>query len=185
MESPMHLPEVIAVEQESQQMGLSVTAPELHGSLSGLLAGGGCNGPDWLAMVLADAGVAAPPKGSVLERLYQATASQLEDPDFAFQLLLADDGATLAARAHALFEWCRAFLGGFGLAAHCRSVLSAEGDEILRDLAKLAQASVDDFDMNEEKEDGSLEEIEEFVRVAVLLLHGDCLIGPCAPQRLN
>ncbi len=59
----MHLPEVIAVEQESQQMGLSVTAPELHGSLSGLLAGGGCNGPDWLAMILADAEVAAPPKG--------------------------------------------------------------------------------------------------------------------------
>ncbi|AXI83372.1 YecA family protein [Xylella taiwanensis] len=180
----MHLPEVIAVQQESRQLGLSATATELHGSLSGLLAGGGGNGPDWLALILANAEAPIPAKGSALERLYQVTVLQLEDPDFAFELLLTDDGATLAARADALFDWCRAFLGGFGLAAQSRSVLSEEGDEVLRDLAKLAQASVEDFDVTEE-EDGALEELEEFVRVAVMLLHGDCVIGPRFSQRLN
>ncbi|RBE00229.1 YecA family protein, partial [Xanthomonas oryzae pv. oryzae] len=90
----------------------------------------------------------------------------------------------LAARTDALFDWCRAFLGGFGLAAQQRPALSEEGEEALQDLARLAQASSDDFDAADE-DDTALAEIEEFVRVAVLLLHGDCVMGPRFRQRLN
>lgn len=179
-----HLPDVLAVQQESQRLGLAASAAELHGGLSGWLAGGGDDGERWLARVLADEQLPAPPAGGALAQLRQATAGQLEDRDFAFELLLAEEGVALAIRADGLFDWCRAFLGGFGLAAGERPALSEEGEEALRDIAKLAQASSDDFDRTEEDED-ALAEIEEFVRVAVLLLHSDCVLGPRYRQRLN
>ncbi|EKU26315.1 hypothetical protein XTG29_00555 [Xanthomonas translucens pv. graminis ART-Xtg29] len=120
----------------------------------------------------------------MLDRLREASAAQLEDRDFAFDLVLADAGAPLSERADALFDWCRGFLGGFGLAAGAKPPLSEEGEESLQDLARLAQASTDDFDSADEDED-ALAEIEEFVRVAALLLHSDCVLGPRHRQRLN
>ena len=179
-----HLPDVLAVQRESQQLGLAASAAELHGGLAGWLAGGGDNTERWPARILADDNLPAPAPGGSLEQLRQATASQLEDRDFAFELLLTEDSAPLAARADALFDWCRAFLSSFGLASEKRPPLSEEGDEALRDLAKLAQACSSDFDSTDEDED-ALAEIEEFVRVASLLLHSDCVLAPRYRQRLN
>ncbi len=178
------LPDVLAVQQESQQLGLAATAAELHGGLCGWLAGGGIDGLDWPARVMADPSLPSISAGGALDRLRQASVMQLEDRDFAFELLLTDDAAALNARADALFDWCRAFLGGFGLAAGDRPSLSEEGEEALQDLARLAQASSEDFDSADEDET-ALAEIEEFVRVAALLLHSDCVLGPRYRQRLN
>ncbi|WP_140719533.1 YecA/YgfB family protein [Pseudomonas sp. Hp2] len=179
-----HLPDVLAVQRESQQLGLAASAAELHGGLSGWLAAGGEDSERWPARIFADDSLPAPAPAGALDQLRQATSTQLEDRDFAFELLLAEDSAPLAARADALFEWCRAFLGSFGLVSGKRPALSEDGEEALRDLAKLAQASSADFDSTEEDED-ALAEIEEFVRVAVLLLHSDCVLGPRYRQRLN
>ncbi|MCS3847045.1 YecA family protein [Xanthomonas campestris] len=180
----MDLPDVAAVQHESRQLDLASSAAELHGGLCGWLSGGGADSADWLARILADTVQVAPAQGGALDQMRQATVAQLEDRDFAFELLLTEDGAPLPARTDALFDWCRAFLGGFGLAAQQRPALSEEGEEALQDLARLAQASSDDFDTAEE-DDTALAEIEEFVRVAVLLLHGDCVMGPRFRQRLN
>ncbi|WIH04193.1 YecA family protein [Xanthomonas translucens pv. graminis] len=180
----IELPSADDVTQASRQLGLAASAAELHGALCGWLAGGGADLAAWPAAVLADAGIATPRSGDVLDRLREASAAQLEDRDFAFDLVLADAGAPLSERADALFDWCRGFLGGFGLAAGAKPPLSEEGEESLQDLARLAQASTDDFDSADEDED-ALAEIEEFVRVAALLLHSDCVLGPRHRQRLN
>ncbi|KLD73759.1 hypothetical protein Y886_36255 [Xanthomonas hyacinthi DSM 19077] len=180
----MELPSADDVAQASRQLGLAASAAELHGALCGWLAGAGADLAAWPAAVLADASIAAPRRGDVLDRLREATAAQLEDRDFTFDLVLADAGAPLSERADALFDWCRGFLGGFGLAAGAKPPLSEEGAESLQDLARLAQASTDDFDSADEDED-ALAEIEEFVRVAALLLHSDCVLGPRHRQRLN
>ncbi|WP_310151176.1 UPF0149 family protein [Luteimonas sp. 3794] len=158
---------------------------ELHGGLSGWLAGGGDAGAAWLAPVLADPSLPAPAPGGALDRLRVATAHQLEDRDFAFALLMPEDGETLAVRSAALFDWCRGFLGGFGLAAGERAGLSDEGSEALADLARLAAAQPDPDDEDDAVEEDALTEIEEFVRVAVLLLHGDAALGPRHRNRLN
>jgi uncharacterized protein YgfB (UPF0149 family) len=176
------IPEEIAA--ASGELGLAATPAELHGGLCGWLCGGGGDAPAWLAQVLADPALAAPAAGSPLDRLRQATVAQLEDGQFAFQLLLVDEGQPLRARAQALFDWCRGFLGGFGLAVGASPPLSEEGQEALQDLAKLAAAQVQDIDEDEEDED-SLSELEEFVRVATLLLHGDCVLGPRHRRSLN
>ncbi|WP_457317978.1 UPF0149 family protein, partial [Stenotrophomonas sp. P5_B8] len=66
-----------------------------------------------------------------------------------------------------------------------RPPLSEEGEEALSDLAKLAQASSEDFESGNDDDEDALAEIEEFVRVAVLLLHGDCVMAARHRQRLN
>ncbi|RRU17361.1 MULTISPECIES: UPF0149 family protein [Stenotrophomonas] len=179
------LPTVQDVTQASQALGLGASAAELHGGLCGWLSAGGAAVREWPAKVLADDSLPAAQEGDTLDDLLTATVAQLEDRDFAFELLLTDATDT-TSQADALFAWARAFLGGFGLGAGGnRPVLSEEGEEALTDLAKLAQVSVEDFESGNDDDEDALAEIEEFVRVAVLLLHGDCVMGARHRQRLN
>ncbi len=179
------LPAPAEVARASQALGLAATAPELHGALCGWLAGGGEDSPAWVGKVMADAAVPPAPAGGALEQLRQATVAQIDDGEFSFQLLLGEDELPLRERAQALFDWCRSFLGGFGLAAGAQPPLSEEGNEALNDLGRLAAASVLEIDEDEEEDESALSELEEFVRVAVLLLHGDCVLGPRHRRTLN
>ncbi len=177
------LPSWSEVETQIGRLALSVAASELHGALCGWLAGGGANDGQWLARVLADDALAAPHEGTALEELRLASAAQLVDRSFDFGLLLPDSDATLIARSGAVFDWCRGFLGGFGLAAGSSAVLSPESSEALADIAKLAAAQAQED--GDEEDEAALVEIEEFLRVATLLLHGDCVLAVQHRQRLN
>lgn len=171
-------PEVAAA---ADRLSLASSPAELHGALCGWLAAGGGSVADWLARVMADAALPAPTAGDALDQLRLASAAQLEDPAFGFQLLLPD-ADTAAERAQALFAWCRAFLGGFGLALDGK-LLSEDGQEALRDLASLGAADVDENDDGSDED--ALAEIEEYLRMAVLLLHADCAMGAQHRQRLH
>jgi uncharacterized protein YgfB (UPF0149 family) len=72
-----------------------------------------------------------------------------------------------------LVDWCRGFLGGFGLAgAEAHGKLSEEAQEILRDLATIASSA---FDFGDEGEDeDALIEVHEFVRMGAMLLFAEC-----------
>ena len=177
------LPTTAEVAAASAALGLAVSPAELHGSLCGWLAGGGAAGADWPARVLADDALPPVAADSPLARLQQASAGQFEDRDFAFDLLLPAADASLAERSGALFDWCRGFLGGFGLAAGAKPPLSEESAEALADLARLAAASAQDE--GDEEDEDALAEIEEFVRVAALLLHGDCVLAARHRQQFN
>ena len=177
------LPPLSEVEEACRSLKLGIGAAELHGALCGWLAGGGADGADWLGKLLVDDDLPDVVGGTPLDHLRCASVAQLEDRSFGFALLLPDDSAPLAERSGALFDWCRGFLGAFGLAAGQAPLLSEEGREALADIAKLA-AAVPQEDGDEEDEE-DLAEIEEFVRVATLLLHGDCALGPRHRSRLN
>ncbi|GAB6196201.1 UPF0149 family protein [Lysobacter xanthus] len=177
------LPSVADIDAEAVRHGLATSPFELHGALCGWLAGGGANERAWLAPVFADAAMPAPEAGSALDHLRETTAAQLGDRSFEFELLLPDADAPLVERSGALFDWCRGFVGAFGLAAGTASTLSEEGGEALADLAKLAAAQPQDE--GDEEDEEALVEIEEFVRVAALLLHGDCVLAREHRQRLN
>lgn len=179
--SETDLPGWADVAAAADRLNLASTPAELHGGLCGWLAAGGSDARSWPALVLADPMLAAPVEGDVLDRLRSASLAQLGDTDFGFELLLPDP-EDVAERAGAMFAWCRAFLGGFGLAVGDKK-LSEEGEEALGDLANLAAARVDDVDPDGDEE--SLTEIEEYLRMAVLLLHADCAMGPRHRQRLH
>ena len=166
----------------ADRLSLASTPAELHGALCGWLAGGGADVRDWPARVLVDAALPTPAVDDALDRLRSASARQLSDTDFGFELLLPEAADQVAERAAALFAWCRAFLGGFGLAVGDKP-LSEEGEEALGDIANLAAARIDDVDPDSDEE--PLTEIEEYVRMAVLLLHADCALGPRHRQRLH
>lgn len=168
---------------EVQAAGLAVDAAELHGALVGWLAGGGSDDARWIAAVMADDSLGAEEPDSALARLRAATAAQLASRDFELELLLPEEGEPLVVRSGALFAWCRGFLGGFGLSSGQAPALSDESREALLDLARFAAATPQD-DGDEEDED-AMAELEEFVRVAALLLHGDCVLAPRHRQQFH
>jgi uncharacterized protein YgfB (UPF0149 family) len=180
---PATLPALAEVDAAARQLGLAVEPSELHGALCGWLAAGGAGSADWLGHVLADDAMPAVAVDSTLDQLREASAGQLEDRSFDFELLLPDADTPLATRSGALFDWCRGFLGGFGLAAGQSPPLSDEGSEALADIAKLAAATPQDD--GDEEDEAALVEIEEFVRVAVLLIHGDCVLAVRHRQQFN
>lgn len=177
------LPDLEDIEDAVRTQALGIGASELHGALCGWLAGGGEDSPRWLARVLADDGLGPQPAGSVLDRMRAASVAQMEDRDFGFHLLVPDASAGLAERSGGLFDWCRGFLSGFGLAAGRDPPLSEEGREALADLARLAAATAQDE--GDEDDEDALTEIEEFVRVAALLLHGDCAMAARHRRQLH
>ncbi|MGH8081024.1 MAG: UPF0149 family protein [Lysobacter sp.] len=177
------LPLFSDVDAESLRLSLSTSASELHGALCGWLAGGGANVREWPAKVLADAATATPAADSALDRLRLASAAQMVDPEYGFELLLPDADASLTERSGALFDWCRGFLGGFGLAAGPVPTLSEESREALTDLAKFAATAPQDE--GDEDDEAALTELEEFVRIVALGLHGDVALAAQHRQRLN
>ncbi|MGY0505063.1 UPF0149 family protein [Luteimonas sp. e5] len=179
----MELPQWEEVKQILAPLRLAVSPAELHGALCGWLAGGGSAEGAWLGRVLADEDLAQP-EDAGLAQLRDATVAAMEDRELGFGVLLPDDAVPVDERGNALFDWCRAFLGAFGLAAGANPPLSDEGSEALQDLARLAMAEAESAGDDEEDEQ-ALAEIEEFVRIAVLLLHGDCALGPRHRQRLH
>lgn len=179
--SETELPGWADVSAAADQLQLASSPAELHGALCGWLAAGGGDSRSWPALVLADPDLPAPGDGDPLDLLRRATSAQLVAPDFGFELLLPE-GDDVVERAAEMFAWCRAFLGGFGLALDGKTP-SAEGQEALGDIANLAAARVDDVDPEGDEE--SLAEIEEYLRMAVLLLHADCAMGPKQRQRLH
>jgi uncharacterized protein len=179
------LPPHADVTAELQALAVGMDASELHGSLCGYLSGGG-EAPgraDWVARMLADPEAATVAPDSALDRMFTATAELLDAPDFGFELLLPEDDAAVSERGEALLGWCRGFLGGFGLAAGEKPPLSEDSADALRDLARMAASELSYEDPEGDEE--SLAEVTEFVRVAALLLHGDCVLGPRHRKSLN
>lgn len=158
------------------RLHLGTGAAEMHGSLCGFLAGGGQLGRQPLLAVLQlDGEVSSPPAAdlAVLDQLAKQTLGELGDPELGFEPLLPADDRPLPERADAMVDWCRGFLGGFGLGgSSAHASLSDEAQEILRDLGAIAASSLELGDESEDED--ALIEVHEFVRVGALLLHTEC-----------
>lgn len=159
------------------QMQLSVSASDLHGSLTGYLCGGGKADAAHMLDALeleSDDAHAGDRAHALLEQLYAACRRDLDDPDMGFEPLLPGDDQDLERRAEALVEWCRGFLGGFGLAgAAAFSHLSDDGAEILDDFGTIAASQL--VGGNGDEDEKALTEVLEFVRVGTLLIHAEVL----------
>jgi uncharacterized protein YgfB (UPF0149 family) len=177
----MAAPELIGYDELDDviaHLRLAISASELHGSLCGFLAGNGQPGrrPLLEALHLDAGGVTVNAADqAALDQLVRQSEDELADPELGFEPLLPADDRPLSDRADALVDWCRGFLGGFGLGgpdAHAR--VSDEGKEILRDLGAIASASIDFGD--EDEDEDALIEVHEFVRVGAMLLFTECHI---------
>ncbi|MGH1460499.1 MAG: UPF0149 family protein [Neptuniibacter sp.] len=158
--------------------GVKVVSPsELHGLIAGHLAAGARLQPAVLlqtACELMDINSITQESSKVaLVDLYNATCSSLESVDLEFEMLLPDDENEISVRAECLGRWCQSFLSGFGLyGKHTDASLSEESKETLNDLGQIAQVSSELEDLDEHEND--LMEVQEYVRVAVLMLFTEC-----------
>ena len=165
------------------ELRLGVDPSDLHGSLTGFLcAGGVANARNWLARLEIEPGDDATEdreRQALLDRLFRECRRQLDDPDLGFEPLLPGDDQPLPERADALVQWCRGFLGGFGLSgAGERAALSGDSAEILRDFGTIAGTRFEYEDA--EEDESALAEVLEFIRVGVLMLHTELGAPPAA-----
>jgi uncharacterized protein YgfB (UPF0149 family) len=157
---------------------LTLSPAELHGLLCGQVAAGARFDPVTLFARIGEL-LDLEPFSLELTRtgimqLYLATLQQLQAPDFSFELVLPDDDQPLAGRADALGLWCSGFLSGFGLQERKGSQgLSIEGQETLRDLAQIVQITTA-ADAEAEEDENDLMEVQEYVRMAALLVFSEC-----------
>ncbi|MBA4501617.1 UPF0149 family protein [Marinobacterium marinum] len=161
-----------------EEGAFTVSPSELHGLLAGQVAAGARFDPDSLLQRVQELFDIEPLRGPALRnsvmQLYLATLQQFEAPDFSFELLLPDDDQLLPIRAEALGVWCGGFLSGFGLQERKGAGgLSVEGQETLRDLAQIVQISTE-ADADSEEDEGDLMEVQEYVRMAALLVFSEC-----------
>lgn len=152
------------------------SAPELHGVIVGLLAGGARLNKQRLFKVLEAhlelTGALPDTLGETSWQLHQQTLADLTDSDLPFQPLLPDDDEeTLPQRAMLLGEFCDGFLVGFGTAARKgdEERLSEEAREALAQLVEISHIDTEDEALDEQDEPAYVE-VHEFVRMAVSIL---------------
>ncbi|HEV7431464.1 MAG TPA: UPF0149 family protein [Steroidobacteraceae bacterium] len=156
----------------------AVTEPaEAHGSLAGALcATDGYGVEDWLAEILPEGTVPEETAVSSLRGLFEATRAALIGTQMQFELLIPDDDAPLELRAEALTLWCNGFVYGLGSGgAPDPERLPGDAGEIVRDLAQIMRAGVDEREGIEANE-SALAELVEFVRVGVQVVFEE--LGP-------
>ncbi len=163
------------------EQGQQVSPSQIHGCLCGLLAAGAAPEAE-LSLAALSQGMELDLHGELAEQvmsLYSVSAAALGDESFDFHPLLPDDEVDIAQRTESLALWCKGFLTGFALVAAgddegASRQVPADSSEVLRDLAAIAEAGVDEDAPEDESED-SYHELVEFIRVAVLNVYMDHL----------
>jgi uncharacterized protein YgfB (UPF0149 family) len=156
---------------------LGVAASDLHGSLTGFFcAGGRASVDDWLDALALDPDHNRLSRNASLQQLFRDCSAQFEGARAQIEPFLPSVGTPLARRAEALVEWCRGFLGGFGLAgATQRLVLSADATEVLADFSRIAASR---FDYSESAEDElALTDVLDFACMGATMLHREIVTG--------
>ena len=157
---------------------LTFSPSEAQAIAAGLLAGNLADrDAQWSAAMYADLDpndALAQECRDCLDAIYQVAAEQMRDTDFGLELFLPPQEVVDYDPASALRDWAQGFLFGFGLAGEARAatLLSPEGQEALRDFYEIGNMEVPGGPVGEEEEQ-ALAEIEEYLRVAAMLIHED------------
>ncbi|QEQ98093.1 UPF0149 family protein [Neptunomonas concharum] len=154
-----------------------ISPAELHGFLCGQLSSGARMVPDlWLktmAELLERETVRHESSKVGLVGLYEQSLGQLESFGLELTLLLPDEEVPLAQRVESLGLWCQGFMTGFGYQGkQTDNSLSEEAKDALNDLSQIAQVASEVED--DEDNESDLMQLEEYVRMVVLMLFSEC-----------
>lgn len=158
-----------------ESQGLLSNAAEIHGILTGMIAGGASiEGQDWLLLLsdLVNEGQSFNPQ--LRERcteLAHSICASLRDPDLGFHLLLPSDNESLYERLNGLINWVQSYLVGFGINQTNLAGLSEDLREAIEDMVEIAKL---DFEIEDEEEaERAYFEIVEYLRVSAMLCFGE------------
>ena len=172
------LPNYDELDKLLQQHSIALTAAEIHGLITGLICGGSRD-QGWQALVhdLANDGLAFPQAvAQPLRELFDTTFEALDDTEFNFTMLFPDENASIFDHADALAGWVNHFLLGVGV-TQPKLTDKKEIAEVITDLRNIGMLGYDEDEDQEELEQ-ALEEVIEYVRVAVQL----CYIALVEPK---
>jgi hypothetical protein len=156
------------------RLNADIDAPELHGTLSGLLCVMGNTASKHLEQLI--------PKGAkgdaldkeaydIISACPNIILAELNDPEFSYLPLLPDDDEDLQYRTEAMSEWSQGFLMGLAMAGiKDYDKLPKESSEFCQDLLEISQASHGNGEVSEEDE-SAYYELVEYLRVGVLLIY--------------
>lgn len=164
------------LDRQLQAAGAESGAAEAHGLLCGMLATGGAQPATWLEHLLGAGNMLSAPArecGALLGDLQADIVRELNDEAFAFNLLLPPDEASLPRRTRALGEWCQGFLYGLALGGfRDDTALPETVREVMHDFYEISHAGFSEEPLDEGDE-AAFEEIGEYVRISVLLVHDE------------
>ncbi len=172
-----------------RRVSAALDAADCHGLLCGLIcAAGFADQKIWVAEVFE----AYDPKDllqaetyRLLQKLYEDTLVRLNSPGLDFELMLPDAEAHLCERTESLANWCSAFLSGLGMGGlPAQEELSEEIAELLADLSQISRVDCDP-EGGDEEDQFAFEEVAEYVRVGVLVIHDEMQPGALSQQTLQ
>ncbi len=175
------LADLQALADDVVDSGVPSSPATLHGAACGFAIFPGEYYPYYELADLIDPGLAG--DDPALVRFVAAVREQLEAEDLGFTLLLPDEDAPIVDRLAALGLWCGSFLAAFGSglgmvrdddpADEGGFALPDEIQEVVDDLAAIAEVEPEsalDAEDDLEEAEAQFVELEEFVKVAVLLM---------------
>jgi yecA family protein len=182
------LPEYDDVDDWFLSLEAEATPAELHGQLSGLIAGNGTPKPNqWLAICSELLEVNVQPGTPIADELcalIEIVTQQFSVEGFGLELLVPDEQTPMLERVEGLGQWCQGFLTGFALAGNTQQGwknLSEESREVLTDLASIAQVMVDEDDAEQQEQDYL--ELLEYVRLGAIQVWLD--LNPPPPREVD
>ena len=160
-------------------------ASEAHGLATGLLCiENQTEAASWLSHLFADDIVLLDEDKTVLISLFEQTRKLLneEDEGFRYDLFLPADDVPLKNQLEALRYWCEGFLFGVGF-SRSSSDWPGETGEIMKDIVEFTKLDTE-VDEEIDEDEAALIEIQEYLRVAVIMVR-DQFIEESNGQRIN
>lgn len=170
-------PDYAALAAAMQRCGLTQSPAEAQGFALGLGVSR-VDGPldRWQQELYADfdpADVLAGECRDLLDRVFAEVFAADPAASMQLALLLPETIVVDSARVAAVRDWCQGFLYGFGLGGgRLEDRLSEQSRELLRDMAEVTRLDVDDVE-NDVEHQSALIEIEEYLRVGVMLMRDE------------
>lgn len=169
-----------------QRAGAATDAAECHGFVTGVLcAAGGLDPAAWLPHLFGEVdwdSAAVKEAALAVGGLFQELRARLNSADLDFRLLLPADELPLRERAESLGRWCQGFSSGLGLGGLDRErALSGDSGEFLRDVSDISRVAAE-FEGGDEEDERAYMELQEYLRMGVLMLHEELQPLPAAPR---
>ncbi len=174
---PHPLPEYAEIAATLQRCAAAHTPAEAHGFALGLcIAGIAQPLQAWQRELYSDfdpADVSADACRAMLDRLFASVVADMKQDGWELALLLPQDLVVSNERLSALRDWCQGFLYGFGLGGEALGTrLSPQTGELLHDIAEFTRLDTAVAE-NDAENQAALIEIEEYLRVGVMLIRDE------------
>ncbi len=168
------LPDYHEIERVLREAGVTTSAAEAHGIITGVLCAPNGQAVSWQNLILGrqeqPVAVLSAELVQILTVLYQQTHARLYSVDYEFEPLLPGDDHSFQQQIDGLADWCRGYLFGL-LSGGVKDVseLSGDASEIVADIFRISEAEAEEAGVDE-ADARAFAELVEYIRVGVQLV---------------